>query len=115
MDSRNLPLNPATGETNASKYVVRSQMNAISSPFARVLSHGNFTNSQFRDCRKFFDKFPRPKSTVLSLKISDRYFTEDAFKSLLMWVLMPRIDIYGDLCSGARIFVRIPRGTREAA
>lgn len=79
MDSRDSAVKSGHEGTNVSKSVVRSQMDAISfTPLSRTFAK----TSRIRwDCRKFFDKFPCPKSPVLSLKISKRYFVERAFKS----------------------------------
>lgn len=60
MDSRDSAVKSGHGGTNVSKSVVRSQMDAISfTPLSRTFAK---TLRIRRDCRKFFDKFPRPKS-----------------------------------------------------
>lgn len=98
MDSRDSAVKSGHWGTNISKSIVRSQMDAISfTPLSRTFTR---TWRIRRDCRKFFDKFPRPKSPVdPSLKISNRYFAESAFKSSFN-AGVNATDIYGDLSQG---------------
>lgn len=80
MDSRDSAVK--SGGTNVSKSVARSQMDAISfTPLSRTFAK---TWRIRQDCRKFFDKFPRPKSLVVvvpSLEIPNHYFGESALES----------------------------------
>lgn len=67
-----------------------------------------------RDCRKFCDKSPRPRSRR-PVKNPPAVISPGVLLNRpLMWVLMLRIGIYGAiLCAddddGARIFVLVPR------
>lgn len=91
MDSRGTAVKSGHGGTNVSESVVKWMLYLLlPSSFAHPRDGGTLRIR--RDCRKFFDKFPRPKSrrSVHPLKIHYSVISSRVLLSRpLMWVLMP--------------------------